>query len=219
MNDTTQASAPFDSLRMGPSRVLPGGDANPRFPANRDGTFITGRAFVRGHGPGSPRRPSVRLRKTDHAKTSDPALSVLRWQGALHAERGALGREELSALRDARRASRVAREALRSHADPADEAGRPGLAEDRYPGAATAGEEDGEKGLAEHGAALQAVAPKLADRGAALAAFTVIGGLVRLHDHEGVLRNRVPSWLADDQERIIVGPRLELQEGELLRGE
>src|SRR5438445_3101135 len=161
-------------------------------------------------GPGSPRRPSVHLRKTDHAEASDPALSVLRRQGALHAERGALGREELPALRDARRASRMAREALRSHANPAHEAGRPGLAEDRHPGAERAGKEDGEEGLAEHGAALQAVAPILADRGAALAAFTAIGGLVRLHDHEGVLRNLVPSWLADDQERIIVGPRLEL---------
>src|SRR5207244_5156936 len=113
----------------------------------------------------------------------------------------------------------MAREALRSHADPAYEAGWPGLAEDRCPGAEGAGEEDREEGLAEHGAAFQAVAPILADRGAALAAFTAVGGLVRLHDHEGVLRNLIPSWLADDQERIVVGPGLELQESEFLRDE
>src|SRR2546430_9322724 len=110
----------------------------------------------------------------------------------------------------------MAREALRSHADPAHEAGWSGLAEDRYPGAERAGEEDGEEGLAEHGAAFQAVAPILADRGAALAAFTAIGGLVRLHDHEGGLRNLIPSWLPDDQEFQVLGPPLQLPQSRVL---
>src|SRR5256886_9959034 len=72
--------------------------------------------------------------------------------------------------------------------------------------------------LAEHGAALQAVAPILADRGAALAAFTAIGGLVRLDDHQGVLRNLVPSWLAGDPATIILCPRLSVPGSEGLRG-
>src|SRR5207244_11819239 len=110
----------------------------------------------------------------------------------------------------------MAREALRPHADLAHEAGRPGLLEDRYPGAERAGKEGGEEGLTEHGTALQAVAPILADRGAALAAFTAMGGLVRLHDHEGFHRNLVPSGLAHDQERVVFGPCLVAQDGEFL---
>src|SRR6267378_1282385 len=45
MNDTTDASAPFDSLRMGHCGVL---RENPQFVvhANCGGTFILGRAFV-----------------------------------------------------------------------------------------------------------------------------------------------------------------------------
>src|SRR5436309_16003759 len=100
----------------------------------------------------------------------------------------------------------MAREALRPHADLAHEAGRPGLLEDRYPGAERAGKEGGEERLPEHGTALQAVAPILADRGAALAAVTAIGGLPRLHAHERLLRTLVPSWLAHTQERIIRRP-------------
>src|SRR5205823_10931192 len=64
------------------------------------------------------------FRSTDHAEAADLALSVLRREGALHAERGALGRQELPPLRHARRAPRVAREAVRSDADPPDGAGR-----------------------------------------------------------------------------------------------
>src|SRR2546427_541154 len=65
----------------------------------------------------------------------------------------------------------MAREALRPDAHLAHETGRAGLVEDRYARNERAAEEDGEKGLAEHGAALEAVAPILADRCAALTAL------------------------------------------------
>src|ERR1700704_359085 len=113
----------------------------------------------------------------------------------------------------------MAREAVRSDADPAYETGWTGFAEDRYAGVERAREETGEEGLAEHGTALQAVAPILSDRSAALTAFAAVRGLIRFHDHEGGIRDLVPSRLADHQERKIVRPRLELEECEFLRSE
>src|SRR5205823_10515253 len=93
------------------------------------------------------------FRSTDHAEAADLALSVLRWEGPLHAERGALGRQELPPLRHARRAPRVAREDVRPDADPPDGAGRTGFAADRDAGNEGSAEEGGEEGLVEHGSA------------------------------------------------------------------
>src|SRR5256885_12291590 len=95
----------------------------------------------------------------------------------------------------------MAREALRPDADLAHETGRAGLVEDRYTRDERAAEEDGEKGLAEYSAALQAVAPILADRGAALTALPTVRRLIRFHDDEPRSRNLVPPWLADQKER------------------
>src|SRR2546430_15792134 len=78
----------------------------------------------------------------------------------------------------------MAREALRPHAHLAHETRRAGLVEDRYARDERAAEEDGEKGLAEHRAALEAVAPILADRGAALTALPAVRRLIRFHDDE-----------------------------------
>src|SRR2546421_701830 len=113
----------------------------------------------------------------------------------------------------------MAREALRPDADLAHETGRAGLVEDRYTRDERAAEEDGEKGLAEYSAALQAVAPILADRGAALTALPTVRRLIRFHDDEPRGRNLVPPWLADQKEAEVVRPRLELKEREFFRGE
>src|SRR2546422_10865215 len=113
----------------------------------------------------------------------------------------------------------MAREALRPDADLAHETGRAGLVEDRYTRDERAAEEDGEKGLAEYSAALQAVAPILADRGAALTALPTVRRLIRFHDDEPRSRNLVPPWLADQKEAEVVRPRLELKEREFFRGE
>src|SRR5437870_4077272 len=111
----------------------------------------------------------------------------------------------------------MAREALRPDADLAHETGRAGLVEDRYTRDERAAEEDGEKGLAEYSAALQAVAPILADRGAALTALPTVRRLIRFHDDEPRSRNLVPPWLADQKEAEVVRPRLELKEREFRR--
>src|SRR2546421_11168162 len=113
----------------------------------------------------------------------------------------------------------MAREAVRPDADPAYETGWTGLAEDRFAGVERARQETGKERLAEHRTALQAVAPILADRSATLTAFAAIRGLIRLHDHEGGIRDLIPPRLADHQERKIVRPRLELEECEFLRCE
>src|SRR5256886_7747792 len=113
----------------------------------------------------------------------------------------------------------MAREALRPHAHLAHETRRAGLVEDRYARDERAAEEDGEKGLAEHRAALEAVAPILADRGAALTALPAVRRLIRFHDDEPRGRNLVPPWFADQKEAEVVRPRLELKEREFFRGE
>src|SRR5436309_13078374 len=139
-------------------------------------------------GARAPRRPDLRLRETDHAQAADPALPVLRRQGPLHPERGAPGRQELSALWHARRTPRMAGEAVRSHADPPDEARRPRRDEDRDARIEGRGREEGrerrEEGLAKHRPALQAVAPVLADRPAALPALVARRRLIRFDDDQ-----------------------------------
>src|SRR6184192_1713899 len=111
------------------------------------GTFLVRHVLVRANVARPPRRTGERLRETDHAEAADLALSVLRREGPFHAERGALGRQELPPLRHARRASRVAREDVRPDADPSDGAGRTGLIEDRDAGNEGSAEEGGEEGL------------------------------------------------------------------------
>src|SRR2546430_3240040 len=113
----------------------------------------------------------------------------------------------------------MAREAQRPYAHLAHETGRAGLVEDRYARNERAAEEDGEKGLAEHGAALQAVAPILADRCAAVTGAAAVRRLIRCHDDEPRARNLVPPWFADQKEAEVVRPRLELKEREFFRGE
>src|SRR2546426_11204352 len=138
------ASAPFGLYVSGTSRGEAASEVSirPALWSGRDGSRTA-------------RRSDFRLRETDHAETADPPLPVLRWQSPLHAERGASRREELSALRDARRTSRVAGEAVRPDADPAHETRRPGLDEDRDAGDQGRSREEGrerrEEGLAEHG--------------------------------------------------------------------
>src|SRR6267378_1046930 len=169
------------------------------------------------------RRPSLHLREAHHAEAEDSPLSVLRRESPLHAERGAPRRQELSPLRHARRAPRVAREIVRPDADPTYETRRPGLDEDRYAGverrASEEGRETREEGLAEDGSAFQAVAPLLPDGRAAFPALSALRGLIRLHDDEIRAGNLVPPRLADEEEGEIVGPCLELDECEFLRGE
>src|SRR2546425_743735 len=72
-----------------------------------------------------------------------------------------------------------------------------------------------EEGLAEDRAALEAVAPILADRRAALPALAAGGGLVRLDDDQFRILQLVPPRLPDEEEREVVGPGLEFQEREL----
>src|SRR2546428_388160 len=72
-----------------------------------------------------------------------------------------------------------------------------------------------EEGLAEDRPALQAVAPVLADRRAALPALAAGRGLVRLDDDELRILQLVPPRIADEEEREVVGPRLEFEEREL----
>src|SRR5437879_13809341 len=72
-----------------------------------------------------------------------------------------------------------------------------------------------EEGLAEDRPALQAVAPVLADRRAALPALAAGRGLVRLDDDQLGILQLVPPRLADKEECKIVGPRLKFEEGEL----
>src|SRR5437899_1528873 len=72
-----------------------------------------------------------------------------------------------------------------------------------------------EEGLAEDRPALQAVAPVLADRRAALPALAAGRGLVRLDDDQLRILQLVPPRIADEEEREVVGPRLEFEEREL----
>src|SRR5256712_3878919 len=114
--------------------------------------------WSRRDGSRTARRSDFRLRETHHAEAADPPLPVLRWESSVHAERGAPRCEELSALRDAGRAPRVARETVRSDADPADEARWPRRDEDRDGRCEGARDEEGRarvKGLAEDRAALE----------------------------------------------------------------
>src|SRR6266571_5174623 len=106
----------------------------------------------------------------------------------------------------------MAGEDVRSDANPPHEARRPRFDEDRRPGKEGRAEERREESLAEHGPALQAVAPVLPDRSAALPALAASRGLIRLHDHELGLREFLPAGLADEKEREVVGPRLEFEE-------
>src|SRR5437667_8307133 len=183
------------------------------------GTFLVRHVLVRADVARPPRGTGQRLRETDHAEAADLALSVLRWEGPLHAERGAVGRQELPPLRHARRAPRMAREAVRPDADPPDGAGRTGLAEDRDAGDEGSAQEGGEEGLVEHGSAFEAVAPIFSDRGPALSALAAGRGLIGLDDDEVGPGDLVPSRLSDQEEREIVIPRLQLEECEFLRGE
>src|SRR5438552_15977583 len=114
------ASAPFGLYVSGTSRGEAASEVSirPALWSGRDGSRTA-------------RRSDLRLRETDHAETADPPLPVLRWQSTLHAERVASRREELSALRDADRAPRVARETVRPNADPPDDARLPGRGYDR----------------------------------------------------------------------------------------
>src|SRR2546428_3562727 len=201
------ASAPFGLYVSGTSRGEAASEVSirPALWSGRDGSRTA-------------RRSDFRLRETDHAETADPPLPVLRWQSPLHAERGASRREELSALRDAGRAPRVARETVRSDADPPDEARWPGRDEDRdgrYEGARGEEGREGEEGLAEDRAALEAVAPILPDGGATFAALPAFRGLVRLHHDERGIRELVPPGFADQEEREVVAPGLELEERDL----
>src|SRR5256712_8697203 len=113
----------------------------------------------------------------------------------------------------------MAGEAVRPDADLAHEARRPGLDEDRDAGDEGRSREEGresrEEGLAEHGAALQAVAPVLPDRRAALSTLTARGRLIRLDDDQLRILQFVPPGVADEQERKVVGPRFEFDEREL----
>src|SRR5437867_436640 len=77
------------------------------------------------------------------------------------------------------------------------------------------GREKREEGLAEDRPALQAVAPVFADRRAALPALAAGRRLVRLDDDQLGILQLVPSRLADEEEREVVGPRLEFEEREL----
>src|SRR2546427_9355100 len=72
-----------------------------------------------------------------------------------------------------------------------------------------------EEGLAEDRPALQAVAPILADRRAALPALAAGRRLVRLDDNQLRILQLVPTWFAYQEEREIVGPGLEFEEREL----
>src|SRR2546428_12215264 len=72
-----------------------------------------------------------------------------------------------------------------------------------------------EKGLAEDRAALEAVAPILPDRSATLPALPAFRGLIRLHDDELGIRELVPPGFADQEEREIVAPCLNLEEADL----
>src|SRR5256712_3481365 len=72
-----------------------------------------------------------------------------------------------------------------------------------------------EKGLAEDRAALEAVAPILSHGGATLPALPAFRGLIRLHDDELGIRKLVPPGFADQEEREIVAPCLELEERDL----
>src|SRR5437879_12793876 len=173
------------------------------------------RSWSRRDGSRTPRRSDFRVRETHHAEAADPPLPVLRWESPVHAERGAPRCEELSALRGAGRAPRVARETVRSDADPADEARWPRRDEDRDRRCDGARDEDGrerEKGLAEDRAALEAVAPILPDRSATLPALPAFRGLIRLHDDELGIRELVPPGFADQEERELVAPCRELEE-------
>src|SRR5512136_61268 len=168
---------------------------------------------IRSCDPDDPRsagRASLRLRKADHAEAEDLALPLLRREGPLHAQRGAPGREELPSLWDARPSTRVAREAVRPHADPPLEARR-----------------DGEEARAaevtrsirpEHRPAGQAVVPVLPHGGAAFSAFSAHRGLRRLDHHELGRRELVPLGLPHEEEVVVPGPRLQFQERELARG-
>src|SRR5438876_3076531 len=183
------------------------------------GTFLVRHVLVRADVARPPRGTGQRLRETDHAEAADLALSVLRREGPLHAERGAPGRQELPPLRHARRAPRVAPEAVRPDADTPDGAGRTGLAEDREAGDEGSAQEGGEEGLVEHGSAFEAVAPIFSDRGPARSALAAGRGLIGLDDDEVGPGDLVPSRLPDQEEREIVIPRLQLEEREFLRGE
>src|SRR5439155_23493940 len=135
-------------------------------------------------------------------------------QSPLHAERGAPRSEELSPLRDGGRAPRMARETVRSDADPPDEARWPRRDEDRdgrFEGARSEEGREGEEGLAEDRAALQAIAPILPDGGATFAALPAFRGLVRLHDDKRGIRKLVPVGFPDQEVRKIVAPRLEFE--------
>src|SRR5467141_981269 len=117
----------------------------------------------------------------------------------------------------------MAGEIVRSDANPTYETRRPGLDEDRYAGVEGRASEEGpearEEGLAEDGSTFQAVAPILPDRCAAFPALSALRGLIRLHDDEIRARDLVPSRLTDEEEGEIIGPCLELDEREFLRGE
>src|SRR2546428_9958071 len=94
--------------------------------------------------------------------------------------------------------------------------GMPSLGRAQPPWSTPRRRREGRKeGLAEHRPALQAVAPILADRRAALPALAAGRGLVRLDDDELRILELVPPRLADEEEREVVGPRLEFEEGEL----
>src|SRR6266566_4099810 len=73
---------------------------------------------------------------------------------------------------------------VRPDADPPLAARRSRRPEDRDAGHEGRAEEGREEGLAEHGPALQAVAPVLPDRSAALPTLAASRGLIRLDDDE-----------------------------------
>src|SRR2546428_928771 len=201
------ASAPFGLYVSGTSRGEAASEVSirPALWSGRDGSEPAGRS-------------DFRLGEAQQAEAADPRLPLLRWKNPLHAERGASRRKELPALRDAGRAPRVARETVRSDADPPDEARWPGRDEDRdgrYEGARGEEGREGEEGLAEDRAALEAVAPILPDGGATFAALPAFRGLVRLHHDERGIRELVPPGFADQEEREIVAPGLELEERDL----
>src|SRR5207247_3826095 len=105
------------------------------------------------------------------------------------------------------RRPRAAGETVLPDAQPAHEARRPGLDEDREAGDEARRREEGrerrEEGLAEHGAALQAVAPVFPDRRAALPALATRGRLICLDDDELRILQFVPPRVADEQEREV----------------
>src|SRR5947207_15669821 len=73
------------------------------------GTFLVRHVLVRADVARPPRRTGERLRGTDHAQAADLALPVLRWEGPLHAARGAPGRRELPRFQPAGRGAAARR--------------------------------------------------------------------------------------------------------------